>query len=53
MKISKRILTILLAVTLAFSVFAISASAVGTPTGAEAMTVIHFENIDKLYSLPT
>ena len=39
MKISKRILTILLAVTLAFSVFAISASAVGTPTGAEAMTV--------------
>lgn len=39
MKISKKILTILLAAILAFSVFAISASAAGTPTGAEAMTV--------------
>lgn len=39
MKISKKILTILLAVTLALSVFAVSASAAGTPTGTEAMTV--------------
>lgn len=39
MKISKKILAILLAVTLAFSVFAVSASAAGTPTGTEAMTV--------------
>ncbi|MBR3835472.1 MAG: hypothetical protein IKJ69_01625 [Clostridia bacterium] len=39
MKISKRILAILLAVTLACSLFAISASAAGTPTGTEAMTV--------------
>ncbi len=39
MKISKRILAILLAVTLACSLFAISASAKGTPTGTEAMTV--------------
>ena len=39
MKISKKILTILLAAILAFSVFAISASAAGTPTGTEAMTV--------------
>lgn len=39
MKISKRILAVLLAVTLACSLFAISASAAGTPTGTEAMTV--------------
>lgn len=39
MKISKRILAILLAVTLACSLFAVSASAAGTPTGTEAMTV--------------
>ena len=39
MKISKKILTILLAAILAFSVLAISASAAGTPTGTEAMTV--------------
>ena len=39
MKISKKILAILLAVTLAFSLFAVSASAAGTPTGTEAMTV--------------
>lgn len=39
MKISKKILAILLAVTLACSLFAISASAAGTPTGTEAMTV--------------
>lgn len=39
MKISKKILTILLAAILAFSVFAVSASAAGTPTGTEAMTV--------------
>ncbi len=39
MKISKKILAILLAVTLALSLFAVSASAAGTPTGEEAMTV--------------
>lgn len=39
MKISKKILAILLAVTLALSLFAVSASAAGTPTGTEAMTV--------------
>lgn len=39
MKISKKILAILLAVTLACSIFAVSASAAGTPTGTEAMTV--------------
>lgn len=39
MKISKKILAILLAVTLALSLFAVSASAAGTPTGNEAMTV--------------
>ncbi len=39
MKISKKILAILLAVILAFSVFAVSASAAGTATGTEAMTV--------------
>ncbi len=39
MKISKKILAILLAVILAFSIFAVSASAAGTATGTEAMTV--------------
>lgn len=39
MKISKKILAILLAVTLACSIFAVGASAAGTPTGTEAMTV--------------
>ena len=39
MKFSKKILAVLLAVTLALSLFAVSASAAGTPTGEEAMTV--------------
>ncbi len=39
MKISKKFLAVILAVILAFSVFAVSASAAGTPTGSEAMTV--------------
>ncbi len=39
MKISKKILAIILAVVLVSSLFAVSASAAGTPTGSEAMTV--------------
>lgn len=39
MKISKKLFAVLLAVVLAFSVVAVGASAAGTPTGEEQMTV--------------